>query len=126
MAYGVAKPQRGLTGVASHFNGWVKEVKGKRAFRYATISGGVSRTYGTPACANFGAPAIVMAGYLCLMRKASWATSREYEDLSLDLGRLLPKGRKNLTKTVTTDFGHSVGSSHYKCLYSMQPNFKFG
>ena len=42
------KPQRGLTGVASHFNGWVKEVKGKRAFRYATISGCVSRTYGTP------------------------------------------------------------------------------
>ena len=68
------KPQRGLTGVASHFNGWVREEEGQRAFRYATISGGMSRTYGTPVAPTIGAPAIEMAGYLCLMPTASWAT----------------------------------------------------
>ena len=66
-----SQPHRGITEVASHFNGWVKEVEGKRAFRYATISGGMSRTYGTPASANIGAPAIEMAGYHCLMPTAS-------------------------------------------------------
>jgi hypothetical protein len=67
--------------VASYFNGWVKEVNGKRAFRYATISGGVSRTYGTPAYANYNIPAILgrakrqsraeMAGYPYQMPTAS-------------------------------------------------------
>jgi hypothetical protein len=32
----------------------------------------------------------------------------------------------NPTKTVTSYFCHSVGELHYKCLYSLQPNFKFG
>ena len=54
-----SQPQRGMTMVASHFNGWVKDVNGKRAFRYATISGGVSRTYGTPAYAKYAIPAIL-------------------------------------------------------------------
>ena len=54
-----SRPQRGMTMVASHFNGWVKDVKGKRAFRYAIISGGVSRTYGTPAYAKYAIPAIL-------------------------------------------------------------------
>jgi hypothetical protein len=67
--------------VASHFNGWVKDVKGKRAFRYAIISRGVSRTYGTPAYAKYAIPAILgrakrqsraeMAGYHYQMPTAS-------------------------------------------------------
>ena len=76
-----SRPRRGMIMVASHFrsalplrlskNGWVKEVNGKRAFRYATISGGVSRTYGTPACAQYAVPAIEMAGYHYQMPTAS-------------------------------------------------------
>ena len=31
-----SKPQRGLIGVASHFNGWYKTAMNMRAFRYAT------------------------------------------------------------------------------------------
>ncbi|MBQ3631651.1 MAG: hypothetical protein II949_10490 [Prevotella sp.] len=30
------KPRRGMTTVASRFNGWYKTADGKRAFRYAT------------------------------------------------------------------------------------------
>ena len=41
-----AKPQRGVTMVASRFNGWYKAARKKRAFRYAT-SKSLSRTYGT-------------------------------------------------------------------------------
>ena len=66
-----SRPRRGMTMVASHFNGWVKDVNGKRAFRYATISGGVSRTYGTPAYAKYAIPAIKMAGYPYQMPTAS-------------------------------------------------------
>ena len=64
-----SRPRRGMIMVASHFrsalplgsskNGWVKEEKGKRAFRYATISGGVSRTCSTPAYDKYAIPAIL-------------------------------------------------------------------
>ena len=38
-----SQPRRGMIVVASHSYGWVQEGEGKRAFRYATISRGVSR-----------------------------------------------------------------------------------
>ena len=57
--------------LGSSKNGWIKEVNGKRAFRYAIISGGVSRTYGTPAYAKYAIPAIKMAGYPYQMPTAS-------------------------------------------------------
>ena len=42
------KPQRGVTMVASRFNGWYKAAIKKRAFRYATLNPcRVPRTYGT-------------------------------------------------------------------------------
>ena len=66
-----SKPRRGMIMVASHLNGWVKKVNGKRAFRYATISDGVSRTYGTPAYDKYAIPAIEMAGYPYQMPTAS-------------------------------------------------------
>ena len=66
-----SRPRRGMIMVASHFNGWVKKVKGKRAFRYATISGSVSRTYGTLAYDKYAIPAIEIAGYPYQMPMAS-------------------------------------------------------
>ena len=33
-----SQPHRGVTLVASHYNGWYKETVEKRAFRYATAS----------------------------------------------------------------------------------------
>ena len=63
------KPQRGLTGVASHFNGWYNEPKGMRAFRYATSNPCRVPTARIRLTAT--KPAIKMAGYLCQMPTAS-------------------------------------------------------
>ena len=97
-----SRPRRGMIMVASHFrsalplrlskNGWVKEVNGKRAFRYATIIGGVSRTYGTPAYAKYAIPAILrqakrqsraeMAGYHYQMPTASSLVTVQFQPKS--------------------------------------------
>ena len=77
-----SRPRRGMIMVASHFNGWVKEKMGKRAFRYATIIGGVSRTYGTPAYAKYAIPAIEMAGYHYQMPTASSLVTVQFQPKS--------------------------------------------
>ena len=77
-----SRARRGMIMVASHFNGWVKEKMGKRAFRYATIIGGVSRTYGTPAYAKYAIPAIEMAGYHYQMPTASSLVTVQFQPKS--------------------------------------------
>ncbi|MBQ3630169.1 MAG: hypothetical protein II949_02920 [Prevotella sp.] len=70
-----AKSHRGLTTVASRFNGWCNGGAGKRAFRYATSNatpmccGRVPK--GTLTTADAFTPAIEMAGYPCLMPTVS-------------------------------------------------------
>ena len=63
------KPQRGVTMVASRFNGWYKAVRKKRAFRYATSN--PCRVPTARYLLTFSLPAIEMAGYHCLMPMAS-------------------------------------------------------
>ena len=75
------KPQRGVTKVASRFNGWYKAARKKRAFRYATSNPCRVPTARYPSTSSL--PAIEMAGrstlvasYLknhCLMPTASQA-----------------------------------------------------
>ena len=65
------KPQRGVTRVASHFNGWYKAARKKRAFRYATSNPCRVPTARYPSTSSL--PAIEMAGYHCLMPTASQA-----------------------------------------------------
>ena len=62
-------PCKGMTMVASHFNGWYNESKGMRAFRYAT-----SNPYRVPTARysiSTRIPAIEMAGYPYQMPTAS-------------------------------------------------------
>ena len=63
------KPQRGVTMVASRFNGWYKAARKKRAFRYATSNPCRVPTARYPSTSSL--PAIEMAGYHCLMPMAS-------------------------------------------------------
>ncbi|MBQ3630789.1 MAG: hypothetical protein II949_06090 [Prevotella sp.] len=67
-----SQPRRGVTVVASHFNGWYKGTVEMRAFRYATASNPcrvpTARSLPQPCV-----PAIKMAGYHCLMPTASVA-----------------------------------------------------
>ena len=63
------KPQRGVTMVASRFNGWYKAARKKRAFRYATLNPCRVPTARYPLTSSL--PAIEMAGYHCLMPMAS-------------------------------------------------------
>ena len=72
METSAAKPHRGMTTVASRFNGWWKNATGKRAFRYATDAGGYRVPKGTHAVVG-NIPAIEMAGYPCQMPMASAA-----------------------------------------------------
>ena len=65
------KPQRGVTMVASRFNGWYKAARKKRAFRYATLNPCRVPTARYPLTSSL--PAIEMAGYHCLMPTASLA-----------------------------------------------------
>ena len=65
-----AQPHRGVTAVASRFNGWERGGKGKACRRYATFHVLLSRTYGTLVSAT-DIPAIEMAGYHCRMPLAS-------------------------------------------------------
>ena len=65
------KPQRGVTMVASRFNGWYKAAIKKRAFRYATSNPCRVPTARYPLTSSL--PAIEMAGYHCLMPTASLA-----------------------------------------------------
>ena len=67
-----AKPQRGVTMVASRFNGWYIADRKKRAFRYATLNPCRVPTARYPSTSLL--PAIEMAGYHCLMPTASLAT----------------------------------------------------
>ena len=63
------KPHRGMTMVASRFNGWDGSDKEKRAFRYAT-----SYSYRVPTARyllNATIPAVKTAGYHYLMPTAS-------------------------------------------------------
>ena len=55
-----AKPQRGVTMVASRFNGWYKAARKKRAFRYATSNPCRVPTARYPL--TFSLPAIERAG----------------------------------------------------------------
>ena len=71
------KPQRGVTMVASRFNGWYKAARKKRAFRYATLNHCRVPTARYPLTTSF--PAIEMAGYHCQMPTASLA-KREYSN----------------------------------------------
>ena len=70
------KPQRGVTMVASRFNGWYKAARKKRAFRYATLNPCRVPTARYPLTSSL--PAIEMAGYHCQMPTASLA-KLEYE-----------------------------------------------
>ena len=54
------KPQRGVTMVASRFNGWYKAAIKKRAFRYATLNPCRVPTARYPLTSSL--PAIEMAG----------------------------------------------------------------
>ena len=63
------KPQRGVTMVASRFNGWYKAAIKKRAFRYATLNPCRVPTARYPLTSSL--PAIKMAGYHCQMPTAS-------------------------------------------------------
>ena len=63
------KPQRGLTEVASRFNGWYSEPKRMRAFRYATSNH--CRVPTARTCLTTKIPAVETAGYPCLMPTAS-------------------------------------------------------
>ena len=63
------KPQRGVTKVASRFNGWYKAAWKKRAFRYATSNPCRVPTARYPSTSSI--PAIEMAGYHCQMPTAS-------------------------------------------------------
>ena len=63
------KPQRGVTMVASRFNGWYKAARKRRAFRYATSNPCRVPTARYPSTSSL--PAIEMAGYHCLMPTAS-------------------------------------------------------
>ena len=63
------KPQRGVTMVASRFNGWYKAARKKRAFRYATSNPCRVPTARYPSTSSL--PAIEMAGYHCQMPTAS-------------------------------------------------------
>ena len=65
------KPQRGVTMVASRFNGWYKADRKKRAFRYATSNPCPVPTARYPLTSSL--PAIEMAGYHCQMPTASHA-----------------------------------------------------
>ena len=64
------KPQRGVTMVASRFNGWYIAARKKRAFRYATSNPCRVPTARYPL--TFSLPAIEMAGYHCQMPTASF------------------------------------------------------
>ena len=66
-----AMPQRGMTRIASHFNGWYMRDEEKRAFRYATEKACISRTYGTLFYYPHLFPAVETAGYHCPMPMAS-------------------------------------------------------
>ena len=63
------KPQRGVTMVASRFNGWYIAARKKRAFRYATSNSCRVPTARYPSTSSL--PAIKMAGYHCQMPTAS-------------------------------------------------------
>ena len=65
------KPQRGVTMVASRFNGWYIAARKKRAFRYATSN--PCRVPTARYTSTSSLPAIEMAGYHCLMPTASLA-----------------------------------------------------
>ena len=66
-----AKPQRGVTRVASRFNGWYIAARKKRAFRYATSN--PCRVPTARYLSTSSIPAIEMAGYHCQMPTASLA-----------------------------------------------------
>ena len=65
------KPQRGVTRVASRFNGWYKAARKKRAFRYATSNPCRVPTARYPLTSSL--PAVETAGDHCLMPTASLA-----------------------------------------------------
>ena len=65
------KPQRGVTMVASRFNGWYIAARKKRAFSYATLNPCRVPTARYPSTSSL--PAIEMAGYHCQMPTASHA-----------------------------------------------------
>ena len=64
------KPRRGMTKVASRFNGWYSGDGYKRAFRYATTTLWCRVPKGTLST-DTDKPAIEMAGCRCLMPTAS-------------------------------------------------------
>ena len=98
-----SQPRRGMTMVASRFNGWNNEtVEDKRAFRYATRTAYCRVPKGTLA-AHRHLPAIEMAGYHCLMPTASTAAP---------FGRIC-KSDRNEYKDLQSDSTHIL--SHYKC-----------
>ena len=78
------KPQRGVTMVASRFNGWCKADRKKRAFRYATSNTCRVPTARYPSTSSL--PAIEMAGYHCQMPTAS-LTKLQWINVFLALAR---------------------------------------
>ena len=60
-----AKPHRGMTMVASRFNGWFKGIQGNACRRYATTALDCRVPKGTLVPAAYNAPAVKTAGYLC-------------------------------------------------------------
>ena len=64
------KPHRGMTMVASHFNGWYDDPDGMRAFRYATLN--LCRVPTARYLLSATVPAVETAGYLRQMPTASF------------------------------------------------------
>ena len=94
------KPQRGVTRVASRFNGWYIAARKKRAFRYATLNPCRVPTARYPLTSSL--PAIEMAGYHCQMPMAS-LTKLEYIILFLVRSRARDKMLKKSTESTARD-----------------------
>jgi len=67
----IQQPRRGMTRVASHFNGWDKSAGGMRAVGTRPATAFCRVPKGTPSIVTADIPAIKMAGYHCQMPTAS-------------------------------------------------------